>query len=317
MNTAPYAIALAAGMLAAVNPCGFALLPTYLALLIADTTPRHPSHSGAQARAIGRALAATGAMTAGFVAVFTGFGLVVAPLALSVERYLPWVTVAIGIALVGLGGWLLAGREVVLLVPKPRPGRPARSLRWAAAYGVTYAITSLSCTVAPFLALTTAALRSGSIAAGVAVFVAYAAGMGIIVGVLGLSAALARDGLAARLRRALPYVNRAGGALLVLAGAYVAYYGWYEIRVLSGSNEAAEDAVVGTATQIQSALTRWLDTLGPGPVAAAFALVIVIAFLLALRRTRHHSREDREDREDRDDQEGREGTAGKIAGIRR
>lgn len=281
MNTTPYAIAIAAGMLAAVNPCGFVLLPTYLALLVADGTARPPRGSSG---AVGRALIATGAMTTGFVAVFTVFGLVVTPLALSVERYLPWATVVIGIALIGLGGWLLAGREIPLMVPKLRLGRPARSLRWATTYGVTYAIASLSCTVAPFLALTTASLRSGSIPAGIAVFVAYGVGMGLVVGVLSVSTALARDGLAARLRRALPYVNRAGGGLLILAGAYVAYYGWYEIRVFSGA--AANDPVVGAATRIQSTLTRWLSDIGAGPIAVALVLLAAAGVVLALRRTR-------------------------------
>jgi hypothetical protein len=40
MGQAPLALALAAGMLAAVNPCGFALLPAYLSLLVVgDTSP--------------------------------------------------------------------------------------------------------------------------------------------------------------------------------------------------------------------------------------------------------------------------------------
>ncbi|MDG4856683.1 hypothetical protein P8605_00620 [Streptomyces sp. T-3] len=40
MSDLPLAIALSAGMLAAVNPCGFALLPAYLSLLIlGDDTP--------------------------------------------------------------------------------------------------------------------------------------------------------------------------------------------------------------------------------------------------------------------------------------
>jgi cytochrome c-type biogenesis protein len=33
-------LALSAGMLGAVNPCGFALLPAYLSVLLADSGPR-------------------------------------------------------------------------------------------------------------------------------------------------------------------------------------------------------------------------------------------------------------------------------------
>ncbi|MCY9787463.1 cytochrome c biogenesis CcdA family protein [Nocardiopsis sp. EMB25] len=264
MSQLPIAIALVAGMLAVLNPCGFALLPGYLALLVASDGGDGgggATAGGARWRPLGRALATTAAMTCGFTFVFAGFGLVVTPLALSVERHLPWVTVVIGAALVGLGAWLAAGREVTLLLPKPSPGRPARSLRWALVYGITYAIASLSCTVGPFLALTTAALRSTSPVGVVAVFLAYALGMGLVVGVLTVAVALARDSVASRLRRAMPYVTRAGGVLLVLAGLYVAYYGWFELRVFSGGS--ADDPVVGAATRVQAELVRLLESVGP------------------------------------------------------
>nr|WP_269769199.1 cytochrome c biogenesis protein CcdA [Nocardiopsis gilva] len=229
-------------------------------------------------------MATTAAMTGGFVAVFAAFGLAVMPLALSVERYLPWATVVIGVVLVGLGAWLLSGREVKVLLPTPTPGRPTRSLRWAATYGVAYAVASLSCTIGPFLAVTASALRSSTPVGAVGVFVAYAEGMGLVIGVLTVAVALAREGLAARLRRALPHLARGGGALLVLAGAYVAYYGVSELRVLSGASAA--DPVVGTATAIQSTLARLLDSIGPGWFALALLGLVGLGAARALRRSR-------------------------------
>lgn len=287
MAELPYLIAVTAGMLAVLNPCGFALLPGYLALLVSRdeqiARDEHGRPPGMLA-SLGRALATTAAMTSGFVLVFAGFGLIVAPLALTVEPYLPWVTVVIGVALVGLGAWLLTGRELTLLLPKPSPGRPTRSLRWALNYGLSYAVASLSCTIAPFLALTTSALRSTSFLGVIGIFLAYAAGMGLVIGVLTVGVALARDGIATRLRAALPYVNRAGGALLLLAGAYVTYYGFFEIRVLSGNT--ARDPIVGAATQVQAQLQRWLDsTVAPlldGPLLWVVIGVVVAAILASV-----------------------------------
>ncbi|TQN33381.1 cytochrome c biogenesis protein CcdA [Haloactinospora alba] len=276
-----YAIAATAGVLAVLNPCGFAMLPGYLSLLVA--TGGDDAGSG-YARPVGRALATTLAMTGGFVTVFGGFGLAAAPFALSVQRYLPWVTVAIGLVLVVLGVWLLSGRDATLALPKPAPGAPARSLRWAAAYGASYALASLSCTIGPFLALVTSAVRSGSAAGAVSVFLTYAGGMGAVIGVLTVATALARRTVATRLRRALPYVTRASGALLVLAGAYVAYYGQVELRVLRGG--PADDPVVGAATTLQSALARTAGSAGAGWAAAALLGLCVLAGLLSLRARR-------------------------------
>ncbi|MDA2807061.1 cytochrome c biogenesis CcdA family protein [Nocardiopsis suaedae] len=284
MDQLPIAIALAAGMLAVLNPCGFALLPGYVALLVADA-PDASGTRGGRGAALGRALATTAAMTSGFVAVFGLFALVAVPLALSLERYLPWVTVVIGVLLVALGVWLLSGRSLAVPgVRAPSPGRPTRSLRWAAAYGTAYATASLSCTVGPFLAVTASASAAGGAAAAVGVFVAYAAGMALVVAVLTVAAALARAGLAARMRRALPYVNRASGALLVAAGAYVAYYGWFEVRVLSGA--PAQDPVVGAATAVQAALARALQEAGPGVLLAALAVLVAVAGAVGLVRSR-------------------------------
>jgi cytochrome c biogenesis protein CcdA len=266
---APYALAIGAGLLAAVNPCGFALLPGYVSLVVLG------SGEVSRAVALRRALAMTAAMTAGFVGVFGLFGAVVTPLALSVERYLPWVTVLVGIALVGLGGWLLAGRQVYLRLPRPGSARIGTSAWSTAAYGAAYAIASLSCTVGPFLALTTATFRSGSVLGGIGVFVAYALGMGLVVGLVTVATALARQAVVARVRRALPLVARAGGLLLLVAGLYVAYYGWYEIRLFGGG--PVGDPVIDGATRVQGELQGWLSDLGAGRVAVALAVLVAAA----------------------------------------
>ncbi len=285
MPDAPYALALAAGLLAAVNPCGFAMLPAYVSLVVLD------SGAASRAGALRRAAAMTVAMTGGFVAVFGTFGLIVTPLALSVERYLPWVTVVIGVLLVALGGWLVSGREVYLRLPRPGSARVGSSAWSTVAYGASYAVASLSCTIGPFLALTTATFRTGSVVAGLGVFAAYAAGMGLVVGVVTVATALARDAVVARIRRALPLVARAGGALLVLAGLYLAYYGWYEIRLFSG--RAERDPVVDAATSAQGAVQRWLDDVGAGTVALVLAVLTGAALLTtAWARGRIRGRED-------------------------
>ncbi|MEV4713216.1 cytochrome c biogenesis protein CcdA [Micromonospora sp. NPDC049374] len=131
---APLLLALTAGMLGAVNPCGFAMLPAYLSLLVAGTTDTRG--------AVGRALTAAGALTLGYVLVFGAFGLALAPVADWLRPRLPWFTVGLGLLLVLLGCWLLAGRRLPTLRPLARAPRLTRSLpsmvlfgmgpRWAA-----------------------------------------------------------------------------------------------------------------------------------------------------------------------------------------
>lgn len=289
MPDAPYAVALAAGALAAVNPCGFALLPAYLSLLVLG---ERGQPAGGRPVALGRALVLTAAMTVGFVAVFGGFGLLAAPAADAVARRLPWLSIVIGLVLVALGGWLLAGRSLPSLLPAVGRG-PEVTRRFGSMvlFGAAYAVASLGCTVGPFLGVVVAAgFRGGSPLAGAGLFLAYAAGMALVVGSAALAVALARVSFVQRLRRAAPALARVGGGLLVLAGGYVAWYGWYELRVFAGG--PASDPVVDAAGRVQSTIESWLDALGPAAVAGGFAVLLAVATVVVAA-TRRNRRRDR------------------------
>jgi cytochrome c biogenesis protein CcdA len=288
LNQGLISLAFAAGLVAAVNPCGFAMLPAYLLLVVRG---QRPGERGGLA-AVGRSLAATVGMALGFLTVFGLFGALTISAASTVQRYLPYATVVIGVVLVALGVWLLSGRELTALMPRPLGPRWAPDVRLGSmfGYGVSYAIASLSCTIGPFLAVTAAGLRAGSTATGVLVYLAYVAGLTLVVGVLAIAAATASSALADRLRRVLPFVNRVGGALLVLVGLYVAYYGVYELRLFSaGANP--RDAVITSAARLQGALAGWVHQHGVLPWAVALLVLVVGAFAGAwYRRVRrqHH-----------------------------
>ena len=271
MLTAGAALALGAGMLAALNPCGFALLPAYLTLLVTGDQPN-------RLVAVARALKMTAAMTAGFTGVFAVFGLLVAPIASSVQQYLPWFSVLVGVALVGAGLWLLKGRSIAVRKASNRGGAPiTRSTRSMFGFGVSYAIASLTCTIAPFLVVVVSAFRTESVLTGATLFLLYAAGMGLVVGTAALAVAMAQQSLvhgARRLGRAVP---AAGGVLLLVVGAYVAYYGWWEIRVLRGA--PTDDPVIQAAAGVQHWLANSVTAIGAvgfASVIAGTALVIAV-----------------------------------------
>ncbi|OBG49312.1 cytochrome c biogenesis CcdA family protein [Mycobacterium sp. E735] len=263
-------LAFAAGLVAALNPCGFAMLPAYLLLVVRG------QRKGLAAA--GRALAATAGMALGFLTVFGSFGVLTVSAASAVQRYVPYATVIVGVILVALGGWLLSGRGLSALTPRPVGPRWAPTVRLGSmySYGVSYAIASLSCTVGPFLAVTAAGLRGGSIVTAVAIYLAYIGGLTLVVGVLAVAAATASSAMVDHLRRILPIVDRISGALLVLVGVYVCYYGAYEVRLL-GANADPRDAVITAAGRVQGALAGWVHQHGVWPWAvAALALTALV-----------------------------------------
>jgi cytochrome c-type biogenesis protein len=153
------------------------------------------------------------------------------------------------------------------------------------------ALASLSCTIAPFLAVTAGALSSGGALGVASAFLAYALGMGIVVLVLALAVVTARTSVVGSMRRVGALISRGSGVLLVVAGAYVAWYGWFEIRVLAGATTS--DQVISAAVSVQSAVARWVSGFGPaGLLGIAAAMAAIGAAAVLARRSRAARREE-------------------------
>jgi cytochrome c-type biogenesis protein len=190
------ALAFTAGLLATVNPCGFAMLPAFLSFYLGTTDADRP-HNGAGGR-LGHGLAVGLAVSAGFAGVFVAAALLAAAGLSVLVRLVPWAAVGIGLVLVGLGGWLLAGRRLGLTVPSRLRPAPGRSYRRVMAFGGAYALASLSCTLGVLLALIGQALATAGPLRLAGVLAGYAAGAGSVLIALSVSVALAKDALLGR-----------------------------------------------------------------------------------------------------------------------
>ncbi len=96
---------------------------------------------------------------------------------------------------------------------------------------MAYGLASLSCTLLIFLVAVGSAFTGQGVAAGVARFLAYGLGIGVVLMALTLSLALFKGVLVGYLRRVMSYVERAGAVLLVGAGIYIVYY-WLTLSQL-------------------------------------------------------------------------------------
>lgn len=262
--------AFGAGVLATVNPCGFAMLPGFLAFYLGDDQePRQLDGAGRLANG----LAVGGAVSVGFAAVFVTAGLIVSAGLRSLMRYVPWAAAVIGAALVIIGVVMLAGRHVGLRVlDRIRPGRDG-GWRAMVAYGAAYAIASLSCTLAVLLAVIAQALATHNPLQMLGVFGAYSAGSATILTALAVSASFAKAGLARGVKRLLPLAGRLGGAVLVASGVYLVSYWLPALRSGSGRGRAA----VSLPDRLSSQLTALLD--GHTGLFALIAAVLAAAGL--------------------------------------
>ncbi len=231
---APLGFAFAAGVAAAFNPCGFAMLPAYMGLYMGanekDGDNRH------MVRHLGKALVVGGTVTAGFIVLFGAVGTLIGVGARSaVADILPWLGLGIGIVLTIVGAWLLGGGNLYTAFAQraaTHMGNPGRAnVRGYFLFGLGYGTASLSCTLPIFLAVIGTSFAVSTIATSFGQFVLFGFGMGTVIIGLTLGMAIFKGAMVGALRKALPYIAPVGTWMMILAGSYIIFY-WLTIGEL-------------------------------------------------------------------------------------
>ena len=234
----PLGVAFAAGMAAAVNPCGFAMLPAYLGLYLGSN--ENQGNRAYSVQYLARALLVGGVVTSGFVLLFGIAGAAIGAGSRSVVEVMPWLGLAIGVLLAVIGSWLLAGGKLYSGLAgraAARVGDPGSlSVRGYFLFGLSYGIASLSCTLPIFMIVVGTTVAVSGVPEAIGQFVLYALGMGLVIMVLTIGIALFHEALVGALRKALPYVQPFSAVLMLVAGSYIVYY-WLTIGDLGGSIE--------------------------------------------------------------------------------
>jgi cytochrome c biogenesis protein CcdA len=224
----PFGFAFAAGMASATNPCGFALLPAYIGLLLGQRV-------GGEAPRLRRRLASAGlislAVTAGFIVLFASVGLLVGSGGQAITGIFPVVGLVVGVLLVGAGAYRLGGGLLYSAAPEQlsaRLGAGSTGPRGYLLFGLTYGIASLSCTLPIFLAVLGGSLATASIGDTLAQMILYGLGMGFVIALLTLAVALFRESMQRWLKSAMRWADPLGTVFLFAAGMYIVYY-WLTI----------------------------------------------------------------------------------------
>lgn len=258
------ALAFAAGMLAPVNPCGFALLPAWFSYTLGDT-----DDSPTPVR-LARSLRAGAALTLGFAGTLSVVGIAVSAGAHAVIGAAPWLGLAIGVALVLVGVVMFAGRSLGIRLPMPRstsqPGAP-RTGRMVT-FGAGYAAASLSCTFGVLLAVIAQAQATATFAGLLTVFAAYALGSATILILVAVGTAAAGAVLIRRIGAIARYGNRITAVVLLVTGAYLTWY-WLPAATGSGSPSTG-------VTRASTAAADWLQEHSAGVAGLSITAVLIV-----------------------------------------
>ncbi len=226
----PVGYAFGAGMVSAVNPCGFAMLPAYLSLYLGAREDGFAKRSPV-VRML-RALLVGATVSLGFILLFGLAGVAISAGGNALLKAMPALGLFIGGAMILMGLWMLAGRSIIGRAGAfqrfaDRVSNPKDlSVRGFFLFGLAYGAASLSCTLPVFLVVVGGGISAGGFLAGAGQFLGYGLGMASVLLTLTLALAFFKQGLVTRLRKLVPYVQPASAVLLVLAGAYMIFYWW-------------------------------------------------------------------------------------------
>ncbi|MEY4601068.1 MAG: hypothetical protein RLZZ201_759 [Actinomycetota bacterium] len=262
------------GMLAAVNPCGFVLLPTYLVayLSVSDDTD--------VATRLRRSLVVGGSVSAGFLVVFLIVGAISRLFTNWIEINAKYVSLVVGLALIVMGVRMLSGWRPRIWVPALGGESRRNGVVGMFAFGVVYAIASIGCTIG---LLTTAILGSftrDGLVSGVLSVVMYGFGMALFVTALTTTLAFAKTALVRGGRGVMSVVSYVSSGLVLITGIYLAWY-WY----VAITEQSDQGDILRTLGNWQTTIVNRISDIGALPVAVACGIVVALAWFAARRRT--------------------------------
>ena len=266
------------GLLAAINPCGFVLLPTYLMYFLGMETQR----PGAERTTIRRALAVSLSVSGGFLSVFLVLGIIAKWATNSFLDAMPYISLVIGAALIVLGIAMIFGYRLPFTAPKLDIGERDRSVVSMFVFGIAYAVASFGCTLGPFAGTVLGAITIDGIATGVAAIALYGLGMALLVTALTVTLAMANTALLRYLRRGMQWFEYVAGIFVLLTGLYLTYY-WY-----SSITQKYDAGITLKATSWQEELATFVQRNQASVVTLACAVIAtaLVVSMLVQRRPR-------------------------------
>ena len=130
-DTVIIGFAFSAGAIAFLNPCGFAMLPTYVSYFVERNSKSQGNMvaSGNSSTSNFRLILVKRLtysifvgllVTAGFIAIFGLVGLGISAAGTGIVKYFPWIATLSGIIIIGIGGCKIFGKTFHINIPSPR-----------------------------------------------------------------------------------------------------------------------------------------------------------------------------------------------------
>jgi cytochrome c biogenesis protein CcdA len=264
------------GVMAAINPCGFVLLPTYLVYYLGTEINRGPESRAATLR---RGLSVGTAVSAGFVGLFLVVGIISRAFTNTIVTHSKYASLVIGIALVAMGIAMFLGWKPPIAQPNISVQRQ-RTVWNMFLFGIVYAIASIGCTIGFLTSVILGSINRQGYVSGVLSITLYGLGMGLLVTSLTVALAFARVGLVKSLKKGFRWFDRVSAGFVTLTGVYLSWY-WFSSITDRGAN-----GIITRVDSVQTRVAEFLNNIGAPMLAIIFGLVVGVAVFFIRRPVR-------------------------------
>jgi cytochrome c-type biogenesis protein len=261
------------GVMAAVNPCGFVLLPTYLVYYLGTELNREDENKTTTLR---RGLSVGIAVSSGFVGLFLVVGIISRAFTTVISENAKYAALVIGIGLVAMGIAMLFGWK--LPIAQPDVSMQRKRTTWNMfLFGIVYAVASIGCTIGLLISVILGSINRHGFVSGVISIVLYGLGMGLLVTSLTVALAFARVGLVSTIKKSFKWFDKITAIFVVLTGLYLSWY-W-----LGAITDRGSDGVTSRVERWQTKVVQFLQDAGVYPLLIVFCVVIATAGLVIRR----------------------------------
>jgi cytochrome c biogenesis protein CcdA len=255
------------GVMAAVNPCGFVLLPTYLVYYLGTELNREDENKTTTLR---RGLSVGIAVSSGFVGLFLVVGIISRAFTTVISENAKYAALVIGIGLVVMGIAMLFGWKPPIAQPDISVERKRTTWNMFL-FGIVYAIASIGCTIGLLISVILGSVNRHGFVSGVISIALYGLGMGLLVTSLTVALAFARVGLVSTIKKSFKWFDKVSAVFVVLTGLYLSWY-W-----LGAITDRGTDGITSRVERWQTRVVQFLQDAGIYPLLVVFCLVIATA----------------------------------------
>ena len=217
-------MAFTAGLVAVYNPCGFALLSVYLSYFI---TRKDSKNMNSNMKKVSESILVSTTVTIGFILIFFLFGLLISSGFYALKNIFSYIGLFISFILLAYGFYMLSGRTIYFSglnkLANSMGSSEDKNLKFYFYYGISFGLTSLSCSLPIFMSIVFSFSNTSSIGNLFLDFALFSMGSWISLVIVSISLLFLKV-IIEKIKIFFKIYNYLASVILIISGSYLILY---------------------------------------------------------------------------------------------